>query len=435
MLDADLKPVPAVIPGELYIGGAGVARGYLNQPKLTAERFIPNPFYDIRQRSESDNFHLYKTGDRVRYRADGALEYLNRLDQQVKIRGFRIEPGEIAAALESHPAIQQVAVVVYGEGADQKRLVAYLEAVNPDTANSDAIEQTVSALDLRRFLLEKLPDYMVPAQFVWIEALPLTANGKVDKRALPAPLTTSRQDTQQSSDGMPQTLIEETLVDIFSSLLPVESVGIHDNFFEMGGDSILAMQIVSRASQAGLTISPKQLFQYQTIAELSAVAEQGTQTIISQEPATGTVPLTPIQHWFFEQALAEPEHFNQSVRLALPDGFSQEALEVAIAHLYRHHDALRLRFHNADESQREGWQQAYSEDMTPPAVNRFDFSQLSEAEQESVIAQQIQSLQSGFNLQSGPLVNIGIFELGSTRPAQLIIANHHLVIDGVSRSV
>ncbi|MEM9087124.1 MAG: amino acid adenylation domain-containing protein [Cyanobacteria bacterium P01_F01_bin.53] len=429
VLDADLQQAPAGIPGELYIGGAGVARGYLNQPQLTAERFIPNPFYDIRQRSDSDSLYLYKTGDRVRYRTDGALEYLGRLDHQVKIRGFRIEPGEIAAALESHPAIQQVAVVVDGESAEQKRLVAYLETAEEASA-PESVESPVTTLDLRRFLLGKLPDYMVPAQFIWIEALPLTANGKVDRKALPAPEWKMKQASEGngSPQNRPQSMVEETLVDIFSALLPAESVGIHDNFFELGGDSILAMQIVSKASQAGLAISPKQLFQYQTIAELSAVTEQGKSTALSQEPSTGKAPLTPIQHWFFEQALAEPQHFNQSVRLELPDGFNQEALEVAIAHLYAHHDALRLRFHRTDD----GWQQAYSEDMTPPVVKGFEFSQLPSDQQDSAIAQQIDILQSSFDLQAGPLVSIGVFELGSTRPAQLFIAIHHLIVDGVS---
>ncbi|MEL7051987.1 MAG: amino acid adenylation domain-containing protein, partial [Cyanobacteria bacterium J06588_5] len=317
VLDEDLQRVPAGIPGELYVGGAGVARGYLNQPALTAERFIPNPFYDVRQASEADSFYLYKTGDRVRYRADGALEYLGRIDQQVKIRGFRIEPGEIEAVLENHPAVQQVAVVVHGEGAEEKRLVAYLE---PREATSSPLEAT-KQLEMRQFLLAHLPDYMVPAKFIWVEGMPLTPNGKIDRKALPAP----QWNIQNEDPTLPQTTVEKVLVEIFSTCLPADSVGIHDNFFELGGDSILAMQIVSRAAQAGLTIEPKQIFQHQTVAELAAIAQHETQQSINQAPATGSVPLTPIQQWFFEQNLADPSHFNQSVCLALPDGFSVEA--------------------------------------------------------------------------------------------------------------
>ena len=416
VLDADLQQVPAGIPGELYIGGVGVARGYLNRPELTAEKFIPNPFYDIRQRSDSDSFYLYKTGDRVRYRTDGALEYLGRLDQQVKIRGFRIEPGEIESALASHPDIRQVAVVVHGNAAEQKRLVAYVAAV----------AETIEPLAIKQFLREKLPDYMVPAKVEWLKALPLTANGKVDKRALPEPQWGAPQNQESAPNS--QTAIEKTLIDIFSTLLPAKSVGIYDNFFELGGDSIIAMQIVSRAAQSGLTLSPKQLFQYQTVAELARVAEEGSRTSVSQSLATGNVSLTPIQHWFFEQSLAEPQHFNQSVTLTLPDGFDRDALERAIAHLYSHHDALRLRFSSTDN----GWQQAFSEEITPPTVHWFEFAQLSLSEQNNAIEQKSKTLQASLNLQAGPLVSVSIFDLGKTQPSQLFIAVHHLVIDGVS---
>ncbi len=413
VLDADLQEVPAGVPGELYIGGAGVARGYLNQPALTAERFVPNPFYSIRQPSNG-HFYLYKTGDRVRYRNDGALEYLGRLDQQVKVRGFRIELGEIEAALESYPKVQQSVVIVSGDGAQQKRIVAYIET----TAD-------IKSLTFRQFLLEKLPDYMVPAKFVLLEAMPLTANGKVDRTSLPAPQWAVENELEEN---MPQGAVEETLIAIFSALLPAESVGVHDNFFELGGDSILAMQIVSRASQVGLKISPKQLFQYQTVAELAAIAQKEDHTPIFQQPTTGKVSLTPIQKWFFEQNLAVPEHFNQSVQLALPVAFDRAALEQAIAHIYDHHDALRLRFSQTES----GWQQSYSGVLTPPDISWFDVSQVSATEQKDAIAQKIQALQASLNIQNGPLLNIGVFNFGNAQPSQLFITIHHLVIDGVS---
>ncbi|MEM6451448.1 MAG: condensation domain-containing protein, partial [Cyanobacteria bacterium P01_D01_bin.105] len=378
---------------------------------------------------------------------------LGRLDKQVKIRGFRIEPGEVEAALEKHSAIQQAAIVVQGKDAEQKRLVAYLEATDleasdlksakPEAAKS-ALDTTiapssVSPLKIRQFLLEKLPDYMVPAKFVWMESLPLTTNGKVNRRALPEPDWTSLQ----AEENLPQTELETVLTDTFSSLLPAETVGIHDNFFELGGDSIIAMQIVSRAAKAGIIISPKQLFQYQTIAELATVSDQGQHVPVSQAPATGEVPLTPIQHWFFEQNLAQPHHFNQSVYLSLPRDLDKAALEAAITHVFTHHDAFRLRFYQIEQARPEQdssaqneptqrWKQAFSEEAVIPAIRWFDYTHLSSEKTAQEISQQIELQQTSLNLQDGPLFAICGFESDTNSPCHLFIAIHHLIIDGVS---
>ncbi len=408
VLDHDFQLVPLGVPGELYIGGAGLARGYLNRPALTAERFIPNPFYDVRQPG-NDSFYLYKTGDRVRYRSDGALEYLGRLDQQVKIRGFRIELGEIELALAEHPHVQQAVVRVDGETADRKRLIAYLQS------------PPLESVALRQFLLSRVPDYMLPAQFICLEVLPLTANGKIDRRALPAP------NWERDQFGLPQTDLEQRLAAIWAAALRLKAVGLHDNFFDLGGDSILALQIVSRAAQEGITIGPKQLFQHQTIAELAAVAHLGEVIQISQAPATGPVPLTPIQHWFFEQGLAEPHHFNQSVCLELPLKVDHDALDAAVAAVYQHHDALRLRFTWCDRN----WQQQYT-DAPPPVIQWTDLAALDRRQQDAAITQQAQILQASLDLQAGPLVVVGGFNLGDVRPSQLLIVIHHLVVDGVS---
>ncbi|MEL6468394.1 MAG: amino acid adenylation domain-containing protein [Cyanobacteria bacterium J06623_4] len=431
ILDENIQQVPVGIPGELTIGGAGIARGYLNRPDLTAEKFIPNPFFSPSPSHQSRTLSgveaptLYRTGDRARHLPDGSIEYLGRLDQQVKIRGFRIELSEVVTALETHPKVKQAIITVRGQSAEKKRLIAYLEpeaSFLPGGVPAGGGES--QPLALRQFLLERLPDYMVPSRFVWLDELPLTANGKIDRLALPEPWESPTEQAQP----LPQTDIEKALTGIWTELLPVQTVGIHDNFFELGGDSILAMQIVSRAGQKGLFISPKNLFQYQTIAELATVAQQGElQPSVSHVSTGDDVPLTPIQQWFFAQELADPAHFNQSVCLALPDGLNREALQQAITHLYSHHDTLRLRFVLTDAD----WQQRYTENATP-TVDWFDFSSLSTEEQDVAIHQQTTRLQSSLNLQHGPLVAVNGFNLGSERSSLLLIVIHHLLVDGVS---
>ncbi|WGF87887.1 amino acid adenylation domain-containing protein [Marinivivus vitaminiproducens] len=258
VLDGDGQLTPPGVPGELHIGGAGLAHGYLNRPDRTAERFVPNLFIDPRTSAfEDDDLSLYRTGDLVRFAADGTILYLGRLDDQVKIRGFRVEPGEIEAVLVAHDGIRAAAVVVDEADARDRRLVAYAVPA----AGSRPLDDPA----MRAFLSERLPDYMVPAHVVWLDRLPLTANGKLDRRALPAP----RRDLAGEE---PQGETERMLAGIWASVLKCDRVGRSDNFFDLGGDSILAMQIVSRSAQAGLSIAPRHLFQHQTVAALAAVA-------------------------------------------------------------------------------------------------------------------------------------------------------------------
>jgi amino acid adenylation domain-containing protein/non-ribosomal peptide synthase protein (TIGR01720 family) len=419
ILDAHLQPVPIGIPGELYLGGDGLAWGYLDRPTLTAAQFLPNPHFSLTLPHSST---LYRTGDRARYLPDGTIDYLGRRDTQVKIRGFRVELAEIETGLNQHPAVQTAVVVVQSEQS-HARLIAYL-VLQPDTQTPD----------FRAFLSQTLPDYLIPAAFVPIAHLPLTANGKVDRQNLPAvPMTTG-------APTAPTTAIEEQLLDLWKTLLRLDRLGIHDNFFELGGDSILAIQLVSRAQQAGIQITPRQLFQHQTIAQLAAVAqvsETDSETpIATQGLVTGAVPLTPIQHWFFNQALPNPHHYNQAVQLEVKQPLNPHWLRQAIASLLSHHDALRLRFEltgtGTDTGTDTEWQQFHATDPAAAAsCIHIDLTALPVTAQTQAIARLTPSLQRSLHLATGPLFRVAWLQT-SADTSQLLLIAHHLVVDSVS---
>ena len=421
VLDQYLQPVPIGVPGELHIGGAGLARGYWQRPELTNEKFVSNALQS-RGANENQSSRLYKTGDLVRFRKDGKLEYLGRVDNQVKIRGFRIELGEIEAVLRQHPQVLQAVVIAHEDTPGQKRLVAYVVPQKPQPTTNE----------LRDFLKQKLPNYMIPAVFMVLESIPMTPNQKVDYRALPTPdFSRSVQDKFIT----PRTLIEEKLVAIWSEVLRVENVGIHDNFFELGGDSILSIQLISKANQAGIQIAAKQLFKYQTIAELAAVAGITRQINAEQGLVTGSVALTPIQHWFFEQKLPEPTYFNQSALLEVSPDLQPELLQQVVQQLLAHHDALRLRF----VQQGENWQQINAPTQESVPFSIFDLSHLSPAEQQTAIATKDAELQASLDLSTGAMATpaagiakVALFQLGKNQPSYLLFIIHHLAIDGVS---
>ncbi|WP_009631335.1 non-ribosomal peptide synthetase [Synechocystis sp. PCC 7509] len=398
ILDDRLQPVPIFVPGELYIGGANLARGYLNSPELTAQKFINNPF--------SDTGKLYKTGDKARFYPDGSIEFLGRSDRQVKIHGFRIELEEVEAIFSQHPAIKQAVVICENE-----RLIAYIVAHPAPTAK-----------ELRHFGLELLPEYMLPSAFVFLDAIPLTPNGKVDFKSLPAPDTVELATTYI----VPRTPQEQQLANIWAEVLKLPQVGINSNFFELGGDSILSIQVVAKANQAGLQLTPKHLFEHQTIAQLAAIAI--TANVTSETGlVTGLVPLTPIQHWFFAQNLPQPYHWNQAVLLEVIQPLDIQRLERVTGQLLQHHDALRLRFH----PRQDGWQQICTEPNDIVPVTRLDLSSLSETEQERIIVDTATELQASLDL-STSLMQVAYFNLGNEKLGRLLIIIHHLVIDGVS---
>ncbi|MCU0488384.1 MAG: amino acid adenylation domain-containing protein, partial [Anaerolineales bacterium] len=428
VLDRNLQIAPIGVAGELYLGGQGVARGYLNRPELTAERFISNPFgQEIGPEYRGER--LYRTGDLVRYLPDGYLEYLGRVDFQVKLRGFRIELGEIESVLGQLPGVQDAVVIVREDSPGEKQLVAYLVA----EVEAEAASLNVSAI--RNSLKARLPEYMVPGIFVFLDKLPLTPNRKVDRKALPKP-EGIRPELEVLFEA-PRTEQEKTLAQIWSQVLKLDRIGIHDNFFDLGGDSILSIQVVARANQAGLRLTPRQIFEAQTIEALAAVAGTTPVSQAEQGPVSGPVALIPIQKAFFDQVnaqqaagfLANPNHWNQAILLEVRRPLQVDALRDALQHLQVHHDALRMRY-----SQDNGtWKQVnLGLEVNEIPLTKFDLSQVQPSEHDETIRKYATEEQGRLNLANGPLMRVAYFDLGFGNPGRLLIVIHHLVIDGIS---
>ncbi|MFE4355605.1 non-ribosomal peptide synthase/polyketide synthase [Kitasatospora sp. NPDC056800] len=402
VLDGALQPQPPGITGELYIAGAGLARGYAGRPGETAARYLADPFGPPGAR-------MYRTGDTVRWSADGELHFVGRADDQIKIRGFRIEPAEIEARLTAHPAVAE-AVVSLQQDAGRKRLAAHLvpaEGAEPP-----------GAAELRAHLAADLPDYMLPAAFVTLPELPLTANGKVDRRRLPAPDWSTGGDRPHRAPGTDR---ERLLAAIWAELLGVERVGLDDDFFLLGGDSILSIQVVSRARAAGLALSPRDLFRHPTVAALAAAAGSAV-TVAGTEPVGGEVGLTPIQHWFLDPNPPYAHHFDQSLVVEAPGAVDPRALRRALAALWAHHDALRSRFTRAEDGT---WRQhcAPAEEAAPELLEVHGHGA-----EEAVTA----AAHASFRPADGPLLTARLFQADGARPDRLLLAVHHLVVDGVS---
>jgi amino acid adenylation domain-containing protein/non-ribosomal peptide synthase protein (TIGR01720 family) len=410
VLDELMQEVPIGVVGELYIGGAGVARGYLRRPDLTAERFVPDRF------SLKPGDRLYKTGDLCRYLADGNLEFIGRRDDQVKIRGFRVELGEIESVLSSHAPVEDSVVVVREDENGNKRLVAYLVSK----------EENLSVPAVRTYLQERLPEYMIPTLFMQLEALPLTPNGKVDRRKLPDPSQT--RESIESEYAAPETAAETTLAEIWKQVLGVTGVGIDDNFFELGGDSILTIQVIARANQAGLRLSPKLMFQHPTIRRLATVAEEGKRVVAEQGLVTGPTPLTPVQYWFFEQDLANRNHWNQSLLLEVRERLDSTILHRVVGRLMHHHDVLRSTFQESPA----GWQQVIGDPRDDIPVSWKDLSGTPAGSEAEAIEQAATEVQASLDIRRGPIFRVAYLDLGEGRTDRILITIHHLAVDGVS---
>jgi len=415
VLDDNQQPLPVGVPGELCIGGAGLAHGYMNRVELSAEKFLDDPF-----REESDA-RIYRTGDRVAFLPDGNIAFLGRIDHQLKVRGFRIEAGEIETTLKELDAVRETVVLATGESVADRKLVAY---VVPQAGAE------LSLGELRAHLKETLPDFMVPSAFVVLDEFPLTPNGKVDRKALPAPDEEQRLALEVEYVA-PTTDAEQVLVDIWADLLNLERVGVHDNFFELGGDSILSIQIIARAAQTGLRLTPKQLFQHQTIAELAQAAGSGAIVEAEQGEVSGPVPLTPIQAWFTARELSQPGHFNQSMLLETRSDISCDAFEQALQALLTHHDALRIRIEEVSGH----WQQEITAQNVDDLHMEVDLSGLSAAEQDDNMERLATAMQSNFDLSEGPLLRAALFRLGADRADRIVLAIHHIAVDWVSWAV
>lgn len=395
LLDEQGLPVPIGVAGELYIGGAGLAVSYHQRPQLTEESFVYRTLAGRERR-------LYRTGDLGRYRSDGKILFLGRADRQVKIRGYRVEPGEISSAMVA-TGLTHEAVVVYD--AEQGRLIAYYAGTAQETAEP-----------LRNHLQKALPAHMVPSVFVGVAILPRLPNGKIDERALPAPQIKASDLTNQVR---PRTDNERALLAIWHEVLANESFGVTDNFFSVGGDSILSIQIIARARKVGLLLDPQAIFEHQTVAELALVARsvQQQSTSHSTPLPTGPVSLTPIQHWFFEEHRTAPHFWNQAYLIDPGRAVTPQEIEAAVMELLRVHPALRTLFPLVADGRKMSIADPPSELLVTTLKNPF--------------GQQLKSLQERVDLEKGPLFRAFLIS-STTEDLRILLWVHHLVIDAVS---
>jgi len=435
VLDASGDEAPVGGLGELCIGGPTVARGYLGRPGLTAERFVPDPY-------GAPGARHYRSGDLCRMRADGTVEFLGRLDQQVKLRGQRIELGEIEAVLRQCEGVREAAVIVVGEGQKQ-RLAAYVagdaragghEATNTDLANgTPAASFALDAAHLQRELEQRLPAYMVPSSVTVLARLPWMPNGKLDRAALPAPQTGERERIAPSNE------VESVLLSIWCAVLGRDDLGVTDNFFEAGGDSIQSLQIIARAREAGWRLTPRQIFEHPTISGLAQRAQRLDAHATQDADDGAPLALTPIQRLFFERYPQGESHWNQAVLLKVRGRLARAALERAVAALEARHDALRLRFVREAGQWKQMAVPAHAQ--ADKAASEIGVSQRPDTPQTAIVRhEQLASLadltaaceriQSSLDIEHGPLWRVGHFETADE--TRLLIAIHHLSVDGVS---
>ncbi|WHY40382.1 non-ribosomal peptide synthetase [Bacillus velezensis] len=394
-------PQPIGVIGELCTGGDGVARGYFGRPELTEEKFVPNPFVPGER--------MYRTGDLARWLPDGTIEYAGRMDDQVKIRGYRVELGEIEAALRSLDGVKEAAVSVRTGQSGNKELIAYM-----------SLQADMDTEKVRSSLSKQLPNYMVPAYLMELEKLPLTPNGKLDRKNLPEP-----ELALQTAYTAPRNELEEQLSVIWQEVLGAKQVGIEDSFFELGGDSIKALQVSARLGRYGWKMTASDLFRHPSIKELAPLIRKA-ERVIDQRPVEGNIPWTPVQQWFLSQRMENRNHFNQSVMMFSSDALHKQPLKEALQHLVIHHDALRITVSTENESFRQ-----INHGIQKDELYSLDIWDLSETDTwEKEIESEVAALQQRMDIEKGPLLKAGWFK---TRSGDyLFITVHHLAVDGVS---
>ncbi|MFE9749544.1 amino acid adenylation domain-containing protein [Saccharothrix saharensis] len=412
VLDAWLRPVPVGVPGELYLSGPNVARGYLDRPALTSHRFVADPF-------AGGGARMYRTGDLARRLPDGHVEFLGRVDSQVKVRGFRVEPGEVEAALRRHDGVDACAVLLRPDHGGTPRLVAYVTA---------APGRELDTAALRSALRAELPDYMVPAAVVVLDELPLSRNGKLDHAVLPAPAAPEPVSRTRGT----RTAREEALCAVFADVLGLSDVGVDDSFFDLGGDSIGSIQLVSRARRAGLVFTPRDVFERKTVAELALVAvEPADARLVPDTTGSGPAVLTPVVRWFLDSG-GTLDGFNQAQLVAVPAELGRDRLLGALDALLDHHDALRSRLTRDDEGE---WVYEIADPGAVRAADvtrRVDVTGLDDTARAAAVRAEADTAWRRLDPARGRLVQAVWFDAGPAHPGDLLLVVHHLAVDGVS---
>jgi len=395
--------LPISIPGELCIGGEGLARGYQNRPELTAEKFVDNPF--------KPGERMYRTGDLARWLPDGNIEFLGRIDHQVKIRGFRIELGEIESRLLELEQVKEAVVLAKDDDSGDKYLCAYI------VSNTE-----LNVSDIRTSLSATLPDYMIPSYFIRIDSIPLTSNGKVDRRSLPEP-----EGVVGTEYIAPRNAEEMALTEAFNAILGIEQVSISDDFFALGGDSIKAIRIISKLRELGYELSVRDLMTCSIVEQISKkIKKVEGELAYNQGEEVGELPLTPVQKWFFTTFESQPNHFNMAIMLKMTERIDTAGLEKVFDALIKHHDVLRTVFRNDTQKLLS------SQESKGFELYEYDYreSGLSYTEVAKEIETRNNEIQASLNIGTGPLMKIGLFRTETS--VHLMISIHHLVIDGVS---
>ncbi len=411
ILDSQFNELPAGEAGELYVGGDGLARGYLNRPELTKERFIKNPFINKIEKKTNQNLRLYKTGDIVRKLPDGNLEYIGRNDRQIQLKGFRIELDEIETVITKYSKIDQSVVKVFQHN-DNNFLIAYY-SIKKD---NDSVENK-----LRKYLSSRLPDYMIPSQFIKITFFPITTNGKIDFDALPKPVFKERNDTYIP----PKNKIEKELIHIWEEVLGLSKIGTKDNFFSRGGDSILCIQVIAKANSKGIFLETTDLYNHPTISQLAQKTISSEKKLIIHDLTSEDFHLSPIQNWFFEQNFEDFNYWNQSQLIIVPY-IEYQRFHNALNNLICYHDSFRLRY----KKKGNNYIQYYCKNIFLKEIHKKDIS--NELYQISTIKNTCAAWENFLDIENGPLITAGIITGHNDGMVRVFISAHHLIIDGIS---